>query len=301
MSHRLKGPQGKDAAAGLLLGLANVPGGLAMGVLAGVSPVSGLYGYLFGTVAGALATSSVLMSVQATAALAVLVSDVPGVDGSPAGLASLVTLTVLTGLIMLVLGLAKTGSVVRFVPHSVVTGFINAVAVTIVLSQVAELTGYRSAESHRVLRVVDTAANVDLVDLTTVVVALVTIALIVLLGRTRLGGFGMVVAIVAVSAVVELAGLDSVRQVADVGRDPVRAAGAPRSQICPWSWGSCFPRSRSRSWGSFKGRRSASRCLTRTVATPTSPVTSAARALPTWCLGSSKGCRSEVRCRRPGS
>ena len=228
MSRRLRGPQGKDAAAGLLLGLANVPGGLAMGVLAGVSPVSGLYGYLFGTVAGALATSSVLMSVQATAALAVLVSDVPGVGGSPAGLASLVTLTALTGLIMLALGLAKTGSVVRFVPHSVITGFINAVAVTIVLSQVAELTGYRSAESHRVLRVVDTAANLDLVDLPTVVVALVTIALIVVLGRTRLGGFGMVVAIVAVSAVVELAGLDSVRQVADVGEIP---SGLPAPEI----------------------------------------------------------------------
>ena len=122
VSYHLKAPEGKDAAAGLLLGLANVPGGLAMGVLAGVSPVSGLYGYLFGTVAGALATSSVLMSVQATAALAVLVSDVPGVDASAAGLTALVTLTVLTGLIMLVLGLAKTGSVVRFVPHSVVTG-----------------------------------------------------------------------------------------------------------------------------------------------------------------------------------
>ena len=240
VSPRLKPPQGKDAAAGLLLGLANVPGGLAMGVLAGVSPVSGLYGYLFGTVAGALATSSVLMSVQATAALAVLTSDVPGVDGSSAGLTALVTLTVLTGLIMLSLGLAKTGSVVRFVPHSVVTGFINAVAVTIVLSQIAELTGYRSAESHRVLRVVDTAANVDLVDPTTVIVALVTIVLIVVLGSTRLGGFGMVVAILAVSAVVELAGLDSVRQVADVAEIP---SGLPAPELPDLSlvWGLLLP------------------------------------------------------------
>ncbi len=237
---RLKPPEGKDAAAGLLLGLANVPGGLAMGVLAGVSPVSGLYGYLFGTVAGALATSSVLMSVQATAALAVLASDVPGVDGTSTGLAALATLTILTGLIMLGLGLAKTGSVVRFVPHSVVTGFINAVAVTIVLSQVAELTGYRSPESHRVLRVVDTAASVDLVDATTIVVALVTIALIVVLSRTRLGGFGMVVAIVAVSAVVEIAGLDSVRQVADVAEIP---AGLPAPDLPELSlvWGLLLP------------------------------------------------------------
>lgn len=211
----------------MLLGFANVPGGLAMGVLAGTSPVAGLYGYLFGTVAGALATSSVLMSVQTTAALAVLVSDVDGIDGSPKGLTALVTLTVMTGLVMLVLGLAKTGPVVRFVPHSVVTGFINAVAVTIVLSQVAELTGYRSPETHRVLRVFDTVANVHLVDPSAVAMAVATIVLILVLGRTKLGGFGLVVAIFIVSAFVELAGLDSVRQVADVAAIP---SGLPAPQ-----------------------------------------------------------------------
>ncbi len=222
-------PEGKDAAAGLLLGLSNIPGGLAMGVLAGVSPVSGLYGYLFGTLAGALATSSVLMSVQGTAALAVLVSDVPGVDASSSGITTLVTLTVITGLIMLAAGLARAGSVVRFVPNAVVTGFVNAVAVTIVLSQLAELTGYRSPQGNRVGRALDTAVQVSGYDWPTVVAAVVTIVLIFTLGRTRLGAFGMVVAIVAVSAVIELAGADSIRQVSDVAEIPagIPAPGLP--------------------------------------------------------------------------
>jgi SulP family sulfate permease len=199
-----------------------------MGVLAGVSPVSGLYGYLFGTLAGAVATSSVLMSVQGTAALAVLVSDVPGVDASAAGLTTVVTLTVITGVIMLAAGLARAGSVVRFVPHSVVTGFVNAVAVTIVLSQLAEFTGYRSPAANRVARAVDTAANVASYDWPTVVAAVVTMALIFTLGRTRLGAFGMVVAIVTVSAVIEVAGVDSVRQVGDVAEIP---AGIPSPEL----------------------------------------------------------------------
>lgn len=213
-------PQKKDAAAGLLLGLSNVPGGLAMGVLAGVSPVSGLYGYLFGTLAGALATSSVLMSVQGTAALAVLVSDVPGVDASAQGLAALVTLTIITGLIMVAVGLARAGSAVRFVPNSVVTGFVNAVAVTIVLSQLAELTGYRSPQGNRVARAIDTAGNMANFEWPTVAAALVTIALIVTLGRTRLGAFGMVVAIVSVSAAIAIGNVDSVRLVGDVAEIP---------------------------------------------------------------------------------
>jgi sulfate permease, SulP family len=57
--------------------MASVPDGLAMGLLAGLQPVAGFFGYLVGTVAGAVATSSVLMSVQATGAMAVLIADVP--------------------------------------------------------------------------------------------------------------------------------------------------------------------------------------------------------------------------------
>ena len=226
--HRPTPLKKKDAAAGLLLGLSNVPGGLAMGLLAGVSPISGLYAYLFGTVAGAIATSSVLMSVQGTAALAVLVSDVPGVDASAAGLTALVTLTVLTGVIMLALGLARTGTVVRFVPHAVVTGFVNAVAVTIVLSQLAEFTGYPSPRDNRVARAIDTVANVGSFDVPTAVAAVATMALIFTLGRTRLGAFGMVMAIVVVSAAVQVLGVDSVRQVSDVAEIP---AGLPTPQL----------------------------------------------------------------------
>jgi MFS superfamily sulfate permease-like transporter len=62
---------------GVTLGLVSVPDGLAMGLLAGLNPVAGCYGYLMGTVAGAVVTSSVLMSVRATGAMAVLSADVP--------------------------------------------------------------------------------------------------------------------------------------------------------------------------------------------------------------------------------
>jgi SulP family sulfate permease len=60
----------KDAVAGLVLGVESVPDGLAAGLLAGVSPLSGLYAYLFGTVGGWFFTSSAFMAVQATGAMA---------------------------------------------------------------------------------------------------------------------------------------------------------------------------------------------------------------------------------------
>ena len=59
-----------DAVAGVVLGVESVPDGLAGGLLAGVNPVYGLYGYMVGTVTGALFTSSSFMAVQATGAMA---------------------------------------------------------------------------------------------------------------------------------------------------------------------------------------------------------------------------------------
>lgn len=73
----LRTPTSSDLRAGVVHGLVSVPDGLAAGLLAGLNPVAGLYGYLFGTLAGAVATSSALMSVQGTGAMAVIIADTP--------------------------------------------------------------------------------------------------------------------------------------------------------------------------------------------------------------------------------
>ena len=66
----------QDATAGAVLGVESVPDGLATGLLAGVNPLAGVYGYMVGTVAGALSTSSTFMAVQGTGAMAIIVADV---------------------------------------------------------------------------------------------------------------------------------------------------------------------------------------------------------------------------------
>ena len=62
--------------AGLVLGVESVPDGLANGLLAGVNPIAGLYACLFGMVGGALTSSTALMTVQGTGAMAIIVADV---------------------------------------------------------------------------------------------------------------------------------------------------------------------------------------------------------------------------------
>lgn len=208
----------KDISAGAALGLVSVPDGLAAGLLAGVSPVAGLYGYLVGTVVGAATASSAFMTIQATGAMAVLIADVPQAHG-PEGASALVMLAILTGAIMLTLGLLRLGSLVRFVPNAVLTGFINAVAVNIVLGQFATFTGYTSEAGQRLLRALDTVLHVWQFDWPTFIIGITTIALILVLERTPLGPLGLFVAVVITSGAVALFSLDSVallRDIADV-------------------------------------------------------------------------------------
>lgn len=214
------GSMGKDARAGLVHGLVSIPDGLAAGLLAGLSPVAGLYAYLFGMAAGALTTSSVLMSVQATGAMAVIISDVPEVTRgeNPAG--ALAMLGLLTGLVMLTLGLFKLGSIVRFVPNAVLTGFISAVAINIVLSQLADFTGFTSNAGNRLLRAISTIFNVALFDGPTVIIGVSTILLIILLEKTPLKSLGLFVAIVITSSLTLLPSFDSVRLLSDIAEIP---------------------------------------------------------------------------------
>lgn len=209
----------EDLSAGLVLGIQSIPDGLASGLLALVNPVYGLYSYMTGVITGALFTSSVFMSVQATSAMALIIASVPEVTRAADPNVPLFTLTVLTGLIMLVAGLFRLGRLVRFVPNSVMVGFVNAVALLIILGQLDTFTGYSSSGANRVVRTFDLLRNLDRVHVPTLTAGVLTIILILTLERTRLKALGMVVALFFVSLIVPLVGAEQIalaRDVADI-------------------------------------------------------------------------------------
>jgi SulP family sulfate permease len=209
-----------DSIAGLVLGVTGVPDGLAIGLLAGVNPLFGLYAYVFGTFTGALFTSSAIMAVQATGAMSIVVADVPAIHDSSDPARSLFTLSVLTGIVMLSAGFLRLGSVLRFVSNSVMVGFLSAVGVNIVLGQLADLTGYDAVGPNRVARALVTFVHPGQLHLQTVAVGMATIALILVLERTKVGTMGLVIAIIATSAGVAALGWDAVATLSDVSVVP---------------------------------------------------------------------------------
>ncbi|MGB7860253.1 MAG: SulP family inorganic anion transporter [Acidimicrobiia bacterium] len=196
----------QDAVAGVVLGVESVPDGLAGGLLAGVNPIFGLYGYMMGTVTGALVTSATFMAVQATGAMAIVVADVPQVHTGDDPERALFTLAVLTGVVMFAAGLFKLGSLLRWVSNSVMVGFINAVGVNIILGQLDNFSGYEAAGSNRLSRALDLIVNLGEAHWPSMVIGAATILLIIILEKTRLGPLGLVVAIILTSTLVAFLG-----------------------------------------------------------------------------------------------
>lgn len=206
-----------DAQAGVVLGVQSVPDGLATGLLAGLSPLNGLYGYVIGTLVGAAVTSSAFMVVQGTGAMAMIIADVPAMRSIDNQDQAVATLAILTGIVMLVAGVLKLGSLLRFVSNAVLVGFMNAVGVNIVLGQLSNLTGYAAPGGNRVVRAINTVLSPAALDWRSVAIGLGTIALIVLLERTRVGSIGLVVAVIATSALAAVLGWSTVATLNDLG------------------------------------------------------------------------------------
>ncbi len=210
-----------DFIAAFTTGVASIPDSMASALLAGVNPLTGLYTMIIATPIGALFTSSEMMHISTTSALSLAVASSLGGMPPAAKLQAVYMLALMVGVIQISLGLLKMGFLVRFVPHSVMTGFLNGVAVLIILGQLGDFTGYISDYSNRVVQAVDTAINIGQIVLPTLVVGLTTVLLIVVLGRIKFTRqFAWILAMVIASALQILPWFQYVPLVGDITKVP---------------------------------------------------------------------------------
>jgi SulP family sulfate permease len=124
-----------DLLSGLVVALALIPEAIAFSIIAGVDPKVGLYASFSIAVITAIAGGRPGMISAATAATAVLMVTLV----KDHGLQYLLAATVLAGLLQIGMGLAKLSFVMRYVSKSVMTGFVNALAILIFMAQLPEL------------------------------------------------------------------------------------------------------------------------------------------------------------------
>ncbi len=171
-----------DLVAGLTFALVNIPQAMAHALLAAVNPVFGLYTLMLATPVGALFTSAVFMNVSTTSALAVAAGDTLVAYPSDERGTVLVTLVLLIGVFQILLGLLRLGWITRFIPFSVMTGFMTGVAVLIIIGQLGDFTGYYSGSTGKINQVADLVLNRESIEWVTLAIGLLTILLIYWLG-----------------------------------------------------------------------------------------------------------------------
>ena len=136
-----------DIFSGLTVALALVPEAVAFAFIVGISPIIGLYGAFMmalitaviggrpGMISGATGAMAVVMVGLVTEASAY--GNALGLDGTVVGLQFLFATLLLTGLIQILAGVFKLGKYVRMIPHPVMMGFVNGLAIVIMLSQLS--------------------------------------------------------------------------------------------------------------------------------------------------------------------
>lgn len=125
-----------DLLSGLVVALALIPEAIAFSIIAGVDPKVGLYASFCIAVIIAFVGGSPGMISAATGAMALLMVTLV----KQHGLEYLLAATLLTGVLQIVIGYLKLGNLMRFVSKSVVTGFVNALAILIFIAQLPQLT-----------------------------------------------------------------------------------------------------------------------------------------------------------------
>ncbi|WP_043825102.1 SulP family inorganic anion transporter [Rhodococcus opacus] len=209
-----------DVIAGLPGAIGSVPDGMASGVLAGVSPVHGLYASMAGRLFGGLSTSTKLMIVTTTSASALAAGSALTSVAPEDRPSALVLLTLVAGVAMIGAALLRLGRYTRFVSHSVMTGFLMGIAANIILGQLPTLLGTDAEGQVALAKAVDALRHPGAIDVPSLVLGLTAVVLMAGLARTRLRLFASLAALIVPTLLMVAFGLGSVTRVSDVGAIP---------------------------------------------------------------------------------
>ncbi len=191
-----------DAVAGVIVGVVAIPLAIAFAIASGLSPEKGLFtAIIAGFLISAFGGSRVQIG-GPTGAFVVIVYGIVqkyGVDG-------LIVATLIAGFFLLVMGYAKFGILIRYVPHSVVVGFTSGIAVVIFSAQIKDLLGLNMgkipAEFIEKWRLI--AENIHTVNFYALFLAVLTILIIVLWTKVSRRIPGSLIALILTSALVVL-------------------------------------------------------------------------------------------------
>ena len=217
----------KDIVSGIVVAVVALPLSIALAIASGVSPERGIYtAIVAGFLIAMLGGSRVQIS-GPTAAFATIVAGIVATDG----LEGLVAATLIAGVILILMGLLKLGTLIRFVPYTITTGFTAGIAVTIVIGQIKDFLGLTYPAGTVTIDAADklaaVVANISTFNWQALLVGLVCLAILILWPRVNDKIPGSLVAVVVGAVMVPLFGMN----VNTIGDLYTIQAGLPQFQV----------------------------------------------------------------------
>ena len=143
LKHYQKGQFVKDLTAGIIVAIIALPLSIALAIASGVDPAKGLYTAI---IAGFIISFFGGSTVQIAGPTAAFASIVGGIVAAYE-FKGLVVATIMAGIILIVMGLFKLGSLIKYIPYTITTGFTSGIAITIVIGQMKDFFGLQFEHS----------------------------------------------------------------------------------------------------------------------------------------------------------
>nr|WP_296156078.1 SulP family inorganic anion transporter [uncultured Blautia sp.] len=170
----------KDVTAGIIVAIIALPLSIALALASGVGPEAGIFtAIVAGFVISALGGSNVQIA-GPTAAFATIVAGIVARDGMD----GLVIATVMAGIFLILMGLCHFGSLIKFIPYTITTGFTSGIAVTIVIGQLKDFFGVTYPDGVKPIETTEKLEafvhNISSINTDAVIVGAVSLAILII-------------------------------------------------------------------------------------------------------------------------
>ena len=170
----------KDVTAGIIVAIIALPLSIALALASDVGPEAGIFtAIVAGFVISALSGSCVQIA-GPTAAFATIVAGIVARDGMD----GLVIATVLAGIFLILMGLCHFGSLIKFIPYTITTGFTSGIAVTIVIGQLKDFFGVTYPDGVKPIETTEKleafVQNISSINIDAVIVGAVSLAILII-------------------------------------------------------------------------------------------------------------------------
>lgn len=170
----------KDVTAGIIVAIIALPLSIALALASGVGPEAGIFtAIVAGFVISVLGGSSVQIA-GPTAAFATIVAGIVAKDG----LDGLVISTILAGVFLILMGICHFGSLIKFIPYTITTGFTSGIAVTIVIGQLKDFFGVVYPEGVKPIETTEKlqafVENIATINTDAVIVGVVSLVILII-------------------------------------------------------------------------------------------------------------------------